>query len=77
MGGRAPGAPPPRSANDNQHKQLTLHHKQLVILPLHASLVYGRKDLCDAKHDARVRNFVSKNPVLPQIIIPFSGGGSA
>ena len=26
--------------------------------------VFRRKDLCDAKHDARITNFVSKNSVL-------------
>ena len=28
---------------------------------LYASLVFRKKDLCDAKHDVGVENFVSKN----------------
>ena len=33
-----------------------------------------RKDLCDAKHDAGVRYFGSRNSILPRNVIPFSSG---
>ena len=42
--------------------------------------VFRRKDLCDAKHDAGVRSFLSKNSVLPQnvnvLCVCVCGGGS-
>ena len=36
-------------------------------------LVFRRKERCDAKHGAPVRNCVSKNSVLPQNVIQMGG----
>ena len=61
-------------ANDSDVKEPNQNAKTDSDLSLKSNIIqvlfaFHRKDLCDAKYDTKIKNFVTNLPVLPQNVI--------